>query len=218
MDALMYKLRVSAEYSLLQKALKDVPGYLTPEEGYLLFLLARHGDGVGEIVEIGSFMGLSTCWLALGSSFAGREQVTAIDTFRGSPEQQPGRECACETLTQEGTTYNVFQTSLRRIGVHDHVDPIIAESHVAAASWKKPIRLLFIDGDHSYEAAKLDFESWSPFVVPSGCVAFHDVDQASGVTQFYGELLQTNSLFREVAVSTSLRVVQRTVPREYSSD
>jgi predicted O-methyltransferase YrrM len=208
MDALMYKLNVASEYTLLQKALKDIPGHLASDEVYLLFLLARHGDGVGEIVEIGSFMGLSTCWLALGSLFASRERVTAVDTFRGSPEHQPGAEFSCETLVKEGTTFHVFQTNLRRIGVHDHVGVIISESHVAAANWTKAIRVLFIDGDHSYEASKLDYENWSPFVAPRGYVAFHDIEAGPGVTQLYNELTQSSSSFKEVAAVNSIRVLQ----------
>jgi predicted O-methyltransferase YrrM len=35
--------------------------------------------------------------------------------------------------------------------------------------------LLFIDGDHTYEGVKKDFESYSPLVRPGGIVAFHDI-------------------------------------------
>lgn len=35
--------------------------------------------------------------------------------------------------------------------------------------------VLFIDGDHSYAGVKSDFDMYSPFVRPSGLVAFHDI-------------------------------------------
>ena len=38
-----------------------------------------------------------------------------------------------------------------------------------------PVDFLFIDGDHSYQGVRQDFESYSPFVRPGGLVAFHDV-------------------------------------------
>lgn len=34
---------------------------------------------------------------------------------------------------------------------------------------------LFIDGDHTYEGVKRDFEMYSPLVRPGGIVAFHDI-------------------------------------------
>lgn len=37
---------------------------------------------------------------------------------------------------------------------------------------------LFIDGDHTYEGVKLDYEMYSPFVRQGGLIAFHDVTPA----------------------------------------
>ena len=34
---------------------------------------------------------------------------------------------------------------------------------------------LFIDGDHSYEGAKQDFENYSKLVRPGGLIALHDI-------------------------------------------
>jgi predicted O-methyltransferase YrrM len=34
---------------------------------------------------------------------------------------------------------------------------------------------LFIDGDHSYEGVKKDFEMYSPLVRKGGIIAFHDI-------------------------------------------
>ena len=38
-----------------------------------------------------------------------------------------------------------------------------------------PIDVLFIDGDHSYDGAKGDFEAYAPLVRPGGLIAFHDI-------------------------------------------
>jgi len=40
---------------------------------------------------------------------------------------------------------------------------------------EKRVDFLFIDGDHSYEGVKKDFEMYSPLVRPGGVLAFHDV-------------------------------------------
>lgn len=39
----------------------------------------------------------------------------------------------------------------------------------------RPIDLLFIDGDHTFEGVKKDWEMYSPLVRAGGLVAFHDV-------------------------------------------
>lgn len=44
----------------------------------------------------------------------------------------------------------------------------------AAASYA-PFDWVFIDADHQYEAAKADWENYSPMVKPGGAVAFHDI-------------------------------------------
>jgi predicted O-methyltransferase YrrM len=35
--------------------------------------------------------------------------------------------------------------------------------------------VLFIDGDHSYEGARRDFEDYGRLVRPGGIIAFHDI-------------------------------------------
>ena len=38
-----------------------------------------------------------------------------------------------------------------------------------------PIDVLFIDGDHTYDGARADFERYAPLVRPGGLIAFHDI-------------------------------------------
>jgi len=49
-----------------------------------------------------------------------------------------------------------------------------------------PLDLLFIDGDHTYDGVKRDFEMYSPFVRPGGIIAFHDIIQ--GQEELVGEV------------------------------
>lgn len=39
----------------------------------------------------------------------------------------------------------------------------------------REVDLLFIDGDHTYEGVKKDWEMYSPLVRPGGIVVFHDI-------------------------------------------
>lgn len=44
---------------------------------------------------------------------------------------------------------------------------------------------LFIDGDHSYEGVRKDFEMYAPLVRSGGLVAFHDIARSGGVEKVY---------------------------------
>jgi predicted O-methyltransferase YrrM len=60
----------------------------------------------------------------------------------------------------------------------------------------RPLDLLFVDGDHSYEGVKQDVADYAPLVRPGGIVAFHDIvpggpgkhGDPGGVPTFWQEL------------------------------
>ena len=208
MDQIALMLRSVQTFMEWATKFENINGFLDPLEGYVLALFAAHGTGQGEIVEIGSYMGRSTCWLAAGSKMTGREKVTAVDHFRGSPEHRKGQMMEEEALLRDGSLLPSFLKNIRAAGLADQITPLEARSRAAAASWSKPIRLLFIDGDHSYEASKKDFETWSPHVVPEGLIAFHDIEGWPGVTRYYHELMAQGE-FECLLEMKSLRVVRR---------
>ena len=39
----------------------------------------------------------------------------------------------------------------------------------------RPVEFLMLDGDHTYEGVRADFELYAPLVRPGGVIAFHDV-------------------------------------------
>lgn len=51
---------------------------------------------------------------------------------------------------------------------------VVANSQKYHTKFNDEIHLLFIDGDHRYQAVKGDIEGWAPKVVPGGVIAFHD--------------------------------------------
>lgn len=55
------------------------------------------------------------------------------------------------------------------------------------------LQVLFIDGDHTYEGVKRDFQLWSDLVEPGGLVVFHDIADHDGrfgvdVARFWREV------------------------------
>lgn len=81
-----------------------------------------------------------------------------------------------------------------RLGIRgsSHSDKVIQQ--VASALNNKQIDLLFIDGDHSYEGVKKDFEIYQSFVANKGIIAFHDIVPDSFSRTGY----KTNSYVGEV--------------------
>jgi predicted O-methyltransferase YrrM len=62
---------------------------------------------------------------------------------------------------------------------------------------------LFIDGDHSYEGVKKDFEMYSPLVRKGGIIAFHDCllnndDFASGGVKRFWDNIKREYRFKEI--------------------
>jgi len=178
-----------------------VDGQLTEPEAQLLYDLARDADG-GCIVEIGTLHGKSTVALALGAQAGRKPKVYGIDpfvTFTGSL----GR-----TFTPAEKIV-LFQ-NLLMAGVVEHVWLLQTTSEQAARGFEEPVALLWVDGDHSYEGVKRDFEAWAPHVIPGGTLAFHDsLSPRMGVGRFLDELLAAGADYERVALVDKTTVVRK---------
>lgn len=176
-----------------------IEGWLADAQGCALFRAAAATSGKGAIVEIGSWKGRSTAWLAAGARLAGA-CVYAVDPHVGSREDP-----AAATLGE-------FRRNLERAGLAGVVEPMVMTSGQAARELEGPVELLFIDGDHSFEGASLDAEIWLPRLVEGGTVMFHDVATSgySGPRRVFQTAICWNSRFDRVARVGSMAVARRT--------
>jgi predicted O-methyltransferase YrrM len=115
-------------------------------------------------VEIGSARGKSTTSIAAGLKENGRGKLFAIDPHM--PTQWNDR-FSVDTL-------DTLRRNIARLGLSDQVEIIRSLSEEAARDWTRPIDLLFIDGDHSYEGVKQDWNMFLKYVCRFGVVVFHD--------------------------------------------
>ena len=173
-----------------------IEGWLAGHEGRLLYELACSCTGRGVIVEIGSWKGRSTVWLASGSKAGSAVPVHAIDPHTGSPEHRPGGAAVA--------TFEEFRANVALAGVEDIVVPVIKPSLDAAVAFECPVELLFIDGDHAYEAVLADFHAWFPKVLDGGVIAFHDTIGWEGPERVVEEHLYRSSRFRGVRLCGSI--------------
>jgi hypothetical protein len=132
------------------------------------------------IVDLGVDWGFST--FAFGMPRIGH--VYGVDTFEG--DQFTGKT--------GGHNYEYVISKREKLFMEDNVTFIKGLFDDVAKTWNKKIDILHIDGDHSYEAVKNDFETWSQFVSEDGVILLHDTCVESingneyGVKRFFEEI------------------------------
>lgn len=146
---------------------RDVPGFLAENEFRALAMLAVAAPSEGALVEIGSFKGKSTLALASVAARYGLGRVVSID-----PHTSPAITDA--SLSGQSSSYDDFLATLRSAGLEEQVEIHRAMSHEVGQGWNRSIRLLWIDGDHTYAGAKEDFDLFAPHLTAGSVVALHD--------------------------------------------
>jgi len=155
----------------------DVRGFLPDDEGALLHQLALDAAALGPVLEIGSYCGRSTIWLAEAARQLD-SVVLALDHHRGSEEHQPGEMFHDQALLDDMgrlDTLREFRRNIANAGLEDHVIALVANSRAAAHWWQGDFGMVFIDGGHSLDAALADWRLFGTRVVPGGILAIHDV-------------------------------------------
>ena len=144
-------------------------------------LLAELAHDRRRAVEVGVYEGSSALVLARALPLAA--ELHLVEPFGAGMEfWEPADERAVKTV--------VGRAQRRRGGpqVHWHV----STSEDAARDWSAPVDFVFIDGDHSEAACRLDWELWSRHVEPGGVVVFHDANGGDP-----GPTAVVESLFRQ---------------------
>lgn len=168
---------------------QSIPGWLTKHEGMLLELLAKEQSvKKGAIVEIGSYCGKSTIWLAQSG-----DRVYAVDPHKGNVSGGKTKP-----------TLKAFKKNIAKSGA-ENIIAVVKTSKAAAAHFDKPVKLLFIDGLHDEKNARQDFTLWNRFVIDGGIVAMHDAYCGwSGVGIVAREYIVNSTEFRSIGVVGSI--------------
>lgn len=189
--------------------LEDVyrlPGMLTLAEIDCLFQLGQYDQRNGVIVEIGSWKGKSTVALARGARKVNGAKIYAIDPHKILPEEGYYEDTEAE-----------FRATLLQAGVDDCVVPMIMTSEEAARGWNQSVRLLWIDGDHRYQAAKLDFALWEPHLVEGGILAMHDTIRKRGPKRVLWEEVFRSGRFQEIAIVDNITAIRKVRRASFSA-
>ena len=191
-------------------------GFMPTDEGIALHDAALAVTADGPFLEVGSYCGKSAVYIGAAASLLGRV-LFALDHHRGSEENQAGWEHHEPDLVDPESaridTLPSFRRTIHDAGLEGTVVALVGDSPTVGSVWATPLALLFIDGGHGSEPARLDYETWTPHVVVGGRLLIHDVfpDPAAGGRppyEIYRRAMESGA-FDEVAAVGSLRVLQR---------
>jgi predicted O-methyltransferase YrrM len=141
------------------------------------------------LVELGTQTGVSYFCFCQAAREQGVELAAfAVDTWRGDAHTAAYDESIWESVrAHNAAEYADFSTLLRML-FEDAVQRFPDQS----------IDLLHIDGYHTYDAVRGDFELWYPKVKPGGIVLFHDVAARLldfGAWRYWAELEAAHDTF-----------------------
>ena len=140
-----------------------IPGWCNYTETYDMIVDEIADDG--KIVEIGSFLGRSTHYLATALINANKENVKVycVDTFEGSTEH------AALKLPKDFS--HIFKENLQYFIGRNMVIPCQGRSDSKEILDKfadESIDYIMVDGAHEYEPVMDDIENWWPKLKPTG--------------------------------------------------
>lgn len=150
------------------------PASVSPAQGELLKAILANVSAK-TVVEIGSYLGISTLWLAAGMASSNlRGRLYAIDTYVPKFPWPPFHySCVVDPKS-------LVSNAIDSAGFSDIVHLVESDSKTAASSFNvwlghDEIDLLFIDGDHTINGCKSDFELYASRVSVGGYIILHDI-------------------------------------------
>ncbi len=135
-----------------------------------LKMLMHYSRDAAVVCELGCYEACTSVQFALNTNGT----VYSVDPF------YPGRLGICYTEW-------VARVQRRRRKAKNQVF-LKGLSLEVAPKFDSPIDFLFIDADHSYEAARADWSQWYPKVKKKGYIALHDSKLAMNSPQLLGSM------------------------------
>ena len=176
------------EISAVFHAAKALYGFFQIEAEMVPAMAAIRAHAPRTVVEIGTAWGGSLfCWAQVADTEA---LLLSVDL--------PGGVGGAGYLPESIPHFRNFCFESQRLValLGDSRDgAVIAGVDDALAG--RSIDLLFIDGDHTYEGVRADFEQYSPLVTPGGMVMFHDIQPHSEADS--GQRIEVSMFWDEVS-------------------
>ena len=164
----------------MEQILETIPTGWKDHITFAQWIVKRKNPEV--IVDLGVDWGYSTFCFALPEI----GHIYGIDSFEG--DEHAGIH----------NTYDYVLEKQKELQL-DNITFIKGYFNEVAETWNKPIDILHIDGFHTYEAVKNDYETWSKFVKDDGIILFHDTmvfDRKFGVHKLFSKINLSKTNFK----------------------
>ncbi len=166
--------------------------------------LARFATGRKRLVEIGTWHGVSS--FCLRRAMASDGVLICVDPY---PVGRLGFSAQRRIALKEVSKVRNGRVRWLRMTGAD-------AGHQFVASGEPAVDFIFIDGDHSYDGLRQDWEAWSGLVAAGGRVALHDscssaarkIDDAGSVI-YTRESILRDPRFRLIERVDTLSVLER---------
>lgn len=182
----------------IPRRIRDIRGLTSQEALLTLADMALQVPRGEAIVELGVYQGQSLLTLAWGSSQGASAHVYGIDPWELAEEPS-------EDIGYLGKQFPAFthdgnrrwtQWHVRSLGYSNLITVIAGFSHLEGQAWQgPPVGLLYVDGDHRYEAVIRDALTWAEQMAEGGRIVFDDyVSSQPDVIRAVEELVQAGIL------------------------
>lgn len=143
---------------MVEKISNEINNQTFHHHYYILYDIAKEfGDLLINYVEIGCYAGGSACLMLQ------RPNTNVISIDLGEPINPNIVQQNVKKLNTLNNNYNYIQANSQKQETVDQLKTLVND-----------IDILFIDGDHTYNGVKMDFEIYSPLVKNGGYIIFDD--------------------------------------------
>lgn len=159
-------------------------------------------DG-SHFVEVGSWRGRSTAYLAVNIANSGKNiKLDAVDTWKGSLDEDVHQT---DPSVINDTLYDEFLTNMEP--VKHIVNPVRMDSKEAVKLYEdESLDFVMIDAGHDYESVKTDIANFLKKVRSGGMIAGDDHSvYFPGVQRAVSELLPDAHVFEETGTWTYVK-------------
>jgi predicted O-methyltransferase YrrM len=163
--------------------------------------LAKYAAGAGLAIEIGVFEGVNTA--IISKALANGGKLFGIDPFfKGSL----------------GICYHkiIAKLHLKRNGVAESVGIIEKFSFDAVGDVPATVDFIFIDGDHSYEGIRKDWQLYAGLLKADGIMALHDTsviaadgDWVQDSVRYYNDVIKHDDRFEWIETVDRMNILRR---------
>ncbi|MFT3705740.1 MAG: class I SAM-dependent methyltransferase [Agriterribacter sp.] len=200
------------EKKLLSKisAFKNIDGWLTDKEAQGLYIVASKLPANASVVEIGSWQGKSTYCIAKGLKSG---VIYCIDPFNADGGMDVQSQDEYNRKKGSKDLLESFSENMQQLDVINKLKIKKGYSYQFSEDFSK-IDFLFIDGDHSIEGCKMDFDMYASKIISGGYIAFHDYyhDRPElGPTHVIDNIVSISKQYRFFKQYDSLWIAQKII-------